>query len=67
VLVDLLALDLVMSHALVLGEIACGTPPNRVQTLADLDRLQSLCSSSPSPMSSPDAAAGASEGVREQL
>jgi predicted nucleic acid-binding protein len=39
-LVDLLDLDLVMSHALVLGEIACGTPPNRVQTLTDLDRLQ---------------------------
>jgi predicted nucleic acid-binding protein len=40
VLVDLLELDLVMSHALVLGEIACGTPPNRAQTLTDLDRLQ---------------------------
>ena len=39
-LVDLLELDLVMSHALVLGEIACGTPPYRVQTLTDLDRLQ---------------------------
>jgi predicted nucleic acid-binding protein len=39
-LVDLLELDLVMSHALVLGEIACGTPPNRGQTLTDLDRLQ---------------------------
>lgn len=40
VLVGLLELDLVMSHALILGEIACGTPPNRVQTLTDLDRLQ---------------------------
>ena len=40
VLADLLELDLVMAHPLVLGEIACGTPPNRVQTLADLDRLQ---------------------------
>ena len=39
-LVDLLELDLVMTHVLVLGEIACGTPPNRVQTLTDLDRLQ---------------------------
>lgn len=40
VLTDLLALDIVMTHPLVLGEIACGTPPNRVRTLADLDRLQ---------------------------
>jgi predicted nucleic acid-binding protein len=39
-LVDLLVLDLVIAHPLVLGEIACGTPPNRVQTLADLDGLQ---------------------------
>ena len=39
-LVDLLMLDLVIAHPLVLGEIACGTPPNRVQTLADLDGLQ---------------------------
>jgi len=40
VLVDLLLLDLVIAHPLILGEIACGTPPNRVQTLADLDGLQ---------------------------
>ncbi|TKD35319.1 MULTISPECIES: type II toxin-antitoxin system VapC family toxin [Azotobacter] len=40
VLVELLELDLVMIHPLILGEIACGTPPNRVQTLANLDRLQ---------------------------
>lgn len=40
VLVDLLALDLVMVHRLVLGEIACGTPPDRARTLTDLDRLQ---------------------------
>ncbi len=39
-LVDLLEFDLVMAHPLVLGEIACGTPPNRVQTLIDLDALQ---------------------------
>lgn len=39
-LADLLELDLVMVHPLVLGEIACGTPPSRVQTLNDLDRLQ---------------------------
>jgi len=39
-LVDLLALDLVMTHPLVLGDVACGTPPNRDQTLGDLGRLQ---------------------------
>lgn len=39
-LVDLLNLDLVMTHPLVVGEIACGTPPHRLQTLADLDSLQ---------------------------
>ncbi|WP_449371647.1 type II toxin-antitoxin system VapC family toxin [Thiomonas sp.] len=39
-LVELLELDLVLAHPLVVGEIACGTPPNRVQTLADLSRLQ---------------------------
>ncbi|NLF02662.1 MAG: VapC toxin family PIN domain ribonuclease, partial [Anaerolineales bacterium] len=32
--------DLVMSHPLVSGEIACGTPPHRVQVVTDLDRLQ---------------------------
>ncbi|MEP7295692.1 MAG: VapC toxin family PIN domain ribonuclease [Burkholderiales bacterium] len=40
VLTDLLERDRALAHPLVLGEIACGTPPNRVQTLADLDRLQ---------------------------
>lgn len=40
VLADLLELDLVMTHPLVVGEIACGTPPNRLQTLIDLDGLQ---------------------------
>jgi len=39
-LTELLALDLVLSHPLVIGEIACGTPPQRGQTLADLDCLQ---------------------------
>lgn len=39
-LVDLLELDLALSHPLVVGEIACGTPPNRAETLADLSRLQ---------------------------
>lgn len=40
VLVDLLELDLVMAHPLIVGEIACGTPPHRVQTLSDLSQLQ---------------------------
>ena len=39
-LIDLLESDLVMMHPLVLGEIACGTPPHRLQTLTDLDSLQ---------------------------
>lgn len=38
-LTHLLALDLVMTHPLILGELACGTPPNRAQTLADLSEL----------------------------
>ena len=41
-LAHLLALDRVMGHPLVLGEIACGTPPNRVQTLADIGQLLPL-------------------------
>jgi predicted nucleic acid-binding protein len=39
-LVSLLELDLVMVHPLIIGEIACGTPPNRTQTLSDLQVLQ---------------------------
>ena len=39
-LAGLLELDLVTIHPMVLGELACGTPPARAQTLADLDRLQ---------------------------
>jgi predicted nucleic acid-binding protein len=39
-LIELLAFDLVMAHPMVLGEIACGTPPNRVRTLIDLEKLQ---------------------------
>ncbi|MBV6752192.1 MULTISPECIES: VapC toxin family PIN domain ribonuclease [unclassified Pseudomonas] len=39
-LVDLLELDLVMAHPLIVGEIACGTPPNRIQMLSDLEGLQ---------------------------
>ncbi|MCL2636122.1 MAG: type II toxin-antitoxin system VapC family toxin [Betaproteobacteria bacterium] len=39
-LADLLTLDLVMMHPLILGEIACGSPPKRKQTLSDLRSLQ---------------------------
>lgn len=39
-LVGLLELDLVMAHPMIVGEIACGTPPNRIQTLSDLLGLQ---------------------------
>lgn len=39
-LISLLTLDSVMVHPLIIGEIACGTPPNRVQTLSDLQGLQ---------------------------
>lgn len=39
-LADLLELDLVMMHPMVLGELACGTPPARAQTLASLDCLR---------------------------
>jgi predicted nucleic acid-binding protein len=41
-LVPLLALDQVRVHPMVLGELACGTPPSRAQTLADLGRLQQM-------------------------
>jgi predicted nucleic acid-binding protein len=40
VLADLLELDLVMVHPMILGEIACGSPPNRTQTLSDLRCLR---------------------------
>ncbi len=38
-LVELLVLDSAMIHPMVLGELACGTPPSRARTLADLQRL----------------------------
>ena len=38
-LTNLLELDLVLTHPLVVGEIACGTPPQRIQTLTDLGSL----------------------------
>jgi len=39
-LTSLLESDQVLSHPMILGELACGTPPSRTQTLADLARLQ---------------------------
>lgn len=39
-LINLLSMDQVMGHPLIVGEIACGTPPNRTQTLLDLGDLQ---------------------------
>lgn len=35
-------LDLVVTHPMVIGEIACGTPPQRTKTLAHLRQLQSV-------------------------
>jgi hypothetical protein len=40
-LIGLLDLDLVLVHPLIIGELACGAPPSRAQTLTD---LASLCS-----------------------
>lgn len=39
-LVQLLERDRVLIHPMVLGELACGTPPERVRTLADLSSLK---------------------------
>jgi predicted nucleic acid-binding protein len=39
-LIDLLEAGRVMAHPLVIGELACGTPPNRAQTLHDLGKLR---------------------------
>lgn len=42
-LVDLLHEDLVLTHPMIVGEIACGTPPApRSQTLADLRMLPTV-------------------------
>lgn len=40
-LTELLAMDLALCHPMVLGEIGCGSPPSRTQTLADLAQLPS--------------------------
>jgi predicted nucleic acid-binding protein len=39
-LMHLLERDLALTHPLIVGEIACGTPPQRAQTLTDLSSLQ---------------------------
>lgn len=39
-LVALLERDLVLMHPMVLGELACGTPPQRSRTLVDLADLR---------------------------
>jgi len=39
-LMHLLERDLALTHPLIVGEIACGTPPHRAQTLTDLSSLQ---------------------------
>ena len=39
---QLLTQDCVLVHPLIIGEIACGTPPNRNQTITDLQNLQQL-------------------------
>jgi predicted nucleic acid-binding protein len=47
-LVELLLKDQVLIHPWVIGEIACGTPPRRSATLADLASLQPATQASPS-------------------
>ena len=39
-LTKLLESDMVLMHPMVLGELACGKPPARAQTLADIEGLQ---------------------------
>ncbi|PAU86551.1 VapC toxin family PIN domain ribonuclease [Pseudomonas sp. WN033] len=39
-LVSLLLQDRVLTHAMVIGELACGTPPSRQQTFAALSQLE---------------------------
>lgn len=46
-LVVLLERDAVRMHPAVVGEIACGTPPQRQHTLHDLQALQALEQASP--------------------
>lgn len=39
VLADLVSIDLALTHPVVIGEIACGTPPDRAATLRMLGKL----------------------------
>jgi predicted nucleic acid-binding protein len=39
-LVDLLRLDVALTHPLVVAELACGTPPQRAKTLHDISLLR---------------------------
>lgn len=39
---ELLVADSVLVHPLIIGELACGSPPNRAHTLRDLGRLQQV-------------------------
>lgn len=39
-LAKLLAMDNVLTHSMIIGELACGTPPDRERTLADLGVLR---------------------------
>lgn len=41
-LIELIRSDMALTHPMVVLELACGTPPQRAQTLADLDLLQSV-------------------------
>lgn len=41
-LMELLERDLVLTHPMVIGELACGTPPDRSRTLALLGYLRSV-------------------------
>lgn len=40
-LVELIKLDLVLTHPMVVLELACGTPPQRTRTLDDMELLHS--------------------------
>ncbi len=41
-LVELIRSDMALTHPMVVLELACGTPPQRARTIADLDLLQSV-------------------------
>jgi predicted nucleic acid-binding protein len=48
ILVELMALDQALTHPMVVGELACGTPPEpRADTLSDIDLLQTRQPSQP--------------------